>query len=118
MRIVSQQAEFLKDVVLLLIEADRQGFIVTGGELYRTQYQQDFYLRTGASQRKESIHQKRMAIDLNFFVKNTEGILELTYNKEIIQPLGDYWCRLCPQNEWGGNWIVLVDTPHFQRTPL
>jgi len=118
MTLVEQQAAFLKDVIKLLNEADRRGFMVTGGELYRTQYQQDFYLKTGASQKKVSIHQERMAIDFNFFVKDATGKFALTYVQKVLQPLGDYWESLCPQNVWGGNWTTIVDTPHFQRNPL
>jgi hypothetical protein len=35
------QAAFLKDAAKLILEAERFGLVVTGGELYRTQEQQD-----------------------------------------------------------------------------
>ena len=118
MTMVEQQAAFLKDVTKLILEAEKFGLMVTGGELYRTQYQQDFYLKTGASKINRSIHQDRMAIDLNFFKRNASGKPELTYKVEDTKPMGDFWESLSPQNKWGGRWKDPADTPHFQRDLL
>jgi hypothetical protein len=63
---------------------------------------------------KSSKHLQRLAIDFNFFVKDENGNLRLTYNKKDVQKLGDYWESLNPKNKWGGNWKN-PDTPHFQR---
>jgi hypothetical protein len=115
MKLVEQQAAFLKDVAKLINEAARYGYVITGGELFRTQDQQDIYLKIGKSQIKHSCHQDRLAIDLNFFVKDASGNLALTYKKDIIEPLGKFWESLNPLNKWGGYWTSLVDTPHFQR---
>jgi len=115
MKLVEQQAAFLKDAARLILEAEKYALVVTAGELDRTQEQQDIYLRNKKSQVKHSCHQDRMAIDLNFFVKNGAGTLELTYNKVVIEPIGKFWESLNPNNKWGGNWTSLVDTPHFQR---
>jgi len=115
---VEQQNAFLKDVAKLILEAEKFELVITGGELYRTQYQQDFYFKTGSSMVNHSIHQDRMAIDFNFFKKNAFGKLELTYKVEDTKPLGDFWEQLCPQNKWGGRWKNPIDTPHFQRNEL
>jgi len=110
MSLVAEQAAFLRDVRKLLARADELGFVVTGGELYRTPEQQEIYVKTGRSKTMNSIHLKRCAIDLNFF---REG--RLTYDKTLIKPLGDYWESLDPKNRWGGNWTRFVDVPHFER---
>jgi len=115
---VEQQNAFLKDAARLILEAQKFGLVVTGGELYRTQEQQDIHYKAGRSKLKHSLHQDRMAIDLNFFKKSGMGVMELTYNKADIQPLGDWWEKLTPLNRWGGNWSGLIDTPHFQRNEL
>jgi hypothetical protein len=107
---VEQQYEFIKDFAKLILKAEDFGLVVTAGELNRTQEQQDIYLKTGKSKIKHSIHQDRMAGDLNFFLDG-----ELTYDKKVVQPMGDYWESLSPQNKWGGNWTSFIDTPHFQR---
>ena len=111
---VEQQNAFLQDVAKLLVTANQMGLTISGGELFRTQEQQDLHYKSGKSKAKHSRHQDRMAIDLNFF-EDIDGILTLTYKKETIQPLGDYWESLNPLNVWGGNFTSFLDTPHFQR---
>lgn len=107
---VDNQATFLLDVCRLIMKATQLGFVVTGGELYRTPEQQEIYVKTGRSKTRNSLHLDRRAIDLNFF---WEG--KLTYDKKILAPLGAYWESLHPLNSWGGNGVSLVDTPHFSR---
>jgi hypothetical protein len=111
MSLVSEQAAFLLDVCKLVQKATELGFVVTGGELARTTEQQEIYVKTGRSKTMNSIHLKRCAIDLNFFKGG-----KLTYDRGVLQPLGDYWESLDPKNQWGGNWRTFKDVPHFQRT--
>ena len=111
MSLVAEQAAFLLDVAKLVNKATELGFVVTGGELYRTPEQQQIHVRTGRSKTMNSIHLKRCAIDLNFF---KDG--KLTYDVAALRPVGDYWESLNPKNQWGGNWKSFKDVPHFQRT--
>jgi hypothetical protein len=111
MSLVAEQAAFLLDVAKLVNKATELGFVVTGGELYRTPEQQQIHVRAGRSKTMNSIHLKRCAIDLNFF---KDG--KLTYNVAALRPVGDYWESLNPKNQWGGNWKSFKDVPHFQRT--
>ena len=110
MSLVAEQAAFLQDVCKLLQYATEQGWVVTGGELYRTPEQQEIYVKTGRSRTMASNHLRRCAIDLNFF-KNGK----LVWDKAQIAPLGAYWESLHPKNRWGGNFKSLVDVPHFER---
>lgn len=110
--LVPQQNAFLKDVTILLQYAWSKGFVVTGGELYRTEDQQRIYYETGRSRTMSSRHRKRLAIDLNFFL---EG--HLSMDKDTLQILGDFWESLNDRNRWGGNWTSFVDTTHFERKP-
>ena len=110
MSLVAEQAAFLRDVRKLLARADELGFVVTGGELYRTPEQQEIYVRTGRSKTMNSIHLKRCAIDLNFF---KDG--KIIWDKATIAPLGAYWESLHVKNRWGGNFSSIVDCPHFER---
>ena len=110
MSLVKEQAAFLLDVVKLINFATEQGFVVTGGELFRTAEQQQIYMKTGRSKTMNSLHLKRCAIDLNFF---KDG--KLCYDKKVLAPLGAFWESLDPLNSWGGNGVKLVDTPHFSR---
>ena len=110
MSLVMEQAQFLMDVCKLVVFATKQGFVVTGGELFRTPEQQEIYIKTGRSKTMNSMHLKRCAVDLNFF-KNGQ----LIYDKQVLQPIGDYWESLSKKNSWGGNWNSFKDVPHFER---
>jgi len=116
MSLVIQQHAFMLDVAKLVMHAESLGFVVSGGELYRTAEQQDIYVKTGRSKTMNSKHLRRLAIDLNFFVRKPDGKLELTYNIPALKPLGDFWEGLAPGvNSWGGNWKSFKDVPHFER---
>lgn len=110
MSLSNEQWEFLQDVALLILEAKRLNIKLTGGELYRTEYQQAKYVADGKSKTMRSNHLRRLAIDFNFFING-----ELTYDKDSLQKLGDYWERLNEKNRWGGNFTSFTDTPHFER---
>lgn len=110
MSLVAEQAAFLLDVCKLINKATELGFVVTGGELFRTAEQQQIYIKTGRSKTMNSNHLKRCAIDLNFF---KDG--KLTYDIAVLKPVGDYWEGLNPKNQWGGNWKSFKDVPHFER---
>ena len=111
MSLVTEQAAFLLDVCKLIQFASERGFTVTGGELYRTLEQQQIYIKTGRSKTMNSMHLKRCAIDLNFFIDG-----KLTYDVKTLTPLGQYWESLNYKNQWGGFWRSFKDVPHFQRT--
>lgn len=110
MSAVAEQAAFLLDACKLIGYATEQGFVVTGGELFRTAEQQQIYVKTGRSKTFDSDHLKRLAIDLNFF-KNGE----LVYDREQLRPLGVFWESLHQKNRWGGNFKNFKDVPHFER---
>ncbi len=118
MSLVKEQSLFLLDVSDLIREAHRQGFEVTGGELYRTAEQQAIYVREGKSKTSNSPHLRRLAIDLHFFRGG-----RLVEERLALKPLGDFWESLSTKNRWGGSWRGLiesgqssfVDTPHFER---
>jgi len=111
MTLSDQQFLFLRDVVKLLQNIFSCGYKVTGGELKRTMYQQKEYVRIGKSWTMNSDHIKQMAIDLNIFIDG-----ELTYDKEKLKHIGDFWESLSPQNYWGGKWEgKKCDVPHFGK---
>lgn len=110
MSLVAEQAAFLLDVAKLIQYAHEQGFVLTGGELYRSPEQQAIYVQTGRSKTSNSLHLSRLAIDFNIF---KDGVL--TGDKKLLAPLGAYWESLHPLNSWGGNGKTLVDCPHFSR---
>ncbi|MGQ0708999.1 MAG: M15 family metallopeptidase [Rhodoferax sp.] len=114
MSLVNEQAAFLLDVLKLVQFATGEGFVVTGGELFRPPEMQEIYVKTGRSKTMNSRHLQRCAIDFNFFVQRNEK-LELTYDVQVLKKVGDYWESLNPLNSWGGNWNTFKDVPHFER---
>lgn len=110
MSLIAEQAAFLLDAAKLIQYATEQGWVVTGGELFRTAEQQQIYVQTGRSKTMNSNHLKRCAIDLNFF---RDG--KLVWDRAQLAPIGAFWESLNPKNRWGGNFRSLVDVPHFER---
>ena len=98
MSLVEHQAQFFQDICQLRAYAAGLGFLVTGGELYRTAEQQQIYVQTGRSKTMNSYHLRRLAMDLNFFLDG-----KLVYDKAVLQPIGDYWESISTKNSWGGN---------------
>ena len=105
----NEQWLFLQDVAKLIDYAKLREIKLTGGELYRTQYQQAKYVKDGKSKTMKSKHLERLAIDFNFFVDG-----RLTYDVEDVRVLGEYWEILSEKNEAGMFW-EWKDVPHFQR---
>lgn len=109
------QAEFLRDVSRLCLQADVLGFDVTAGEFQRPRMMQEYYVKTGRSTTMKSDHLYRRAADLYFFKRLADGDLRLTYDTEELKPLVDFWKSLDPKNYWGGDWKNFKDVPHFGR---
>lgn len=111
MKTSDKQWLFLQDVAKLIIYAESKGYKLTGGELWRTDYQQAEYLRTGKSTTSNSNHLRRMAIDLNLFVNN-----EVMWTRcDEWEDLGTYWEAIGTHNRWGGHYTTFTDLPHFER---
>lgn len=116
MSMVNEQWQFLIHVASLIDFASRNNFVLTGGELYRTEEQQKIYVANGKSQTMASNHLNRLAIDFNVFFAG-----QLTYDWDKIKILGDYWESLYSKNRWGGDFNKndkrdgFLDLPHFER---
>ena len=115
MSLVSEQNIFSADVARLIQRVHDRGFGITFGEAWRPEEMQAIYLKNGKSKTAHSRHQDRLAVDFNFF-KVVDGKLVLTYAKNDLQEIGDYWESLDKKNKWGGNFCSeFVDCPHFER---
>jgi len=109
MKTSTKQWLFLQDVAKLINYAKELDIKLTGGELYRTKYQQKKYLKDGKSKTMNSKHLSRLAIDFNFFKDDN-----LTYKLDDVAELGLFWESLSDKNEAGMFW-KWKDLPHFQR---
>jgi hypothetical protein len=108
-----QQALFAKDVAQLILYIANQGYSCTFGEVFRT-YEQALLNQKRGIGIKNSLHTKKMAVDLNIF--SPEGVY-LTKVDDYIQ-FGTYWENLDSNNRWGGSFKKLRDGNHFERLPL
>jgi len=113
--LMANQQAFLFDFCKLIVFANKQGFIITAGELLRPEEMQRIYMRTGRSKTMNSLHLRKLAGDLNLFKADSMGKARLVSTKRGLQPLGDYWESLHPLNRWGGNFKSFKDLGHFER---
>lgn len=123
MRLSDNQIIFSLNVADLIYFANSLGIGLTFGEAYRTPSQQKLYyygyilkfkdevLELFKSKKKSktlnSKHLKRLAVDFNFFMDG-----KLIGDKDSLQVLGNFWCKLHSKNRWGGNWGW--DSGHFE----
>lgn len=107
MEIHSLQVEFTKSLIKLLTMAFNHGYEITLGEAYRTAEQAAWNAANGKGI-KNSLHCKRLAIDLNLF---KDG--KFLTASEDYKPLGVFWESLSTQGVehcWGGRFS---DGNHF-----
>lgn len=120
MTLREKQSVFCKNIGLLIAEAYRTGFELTFGEVFRTEYQQKEYVRTGFSKTMNSRHLVRLAVDFNLF---KAGKL-LNASRDFLS-LGLFWENLHPDNVWGGDFNrnknpdddKFKDPYHFEMIP-
>ena len=105
-----EQWKFLQDYAKLIEYAKDKGYKLTAGELYRTMYQQRYYVTHGLSWTYNSKHLRRKAGDLNLFIDGRYRTSCTDY-----EALGSYWESLDVKNKWGGHWHSTKDCPHFER---
>lgn len=121
MTLRQHQSEFGKDVLRLLNYAIYLNLDFTFGEVYRTEYQQKWYYENGYSKTINSMHCKKLAIDVNFFFNGklldemTGSEAERIQANKFKQLLAKKWQELNPLNRAGYTWGW--DDNHFERFP-
>lgn len=100
----TKQFRFSLLVSHLLQKAHEMGYDVSLGEAYRSPQEAARLALAGLGIRN-SLHTKRLAIDINLF---KDGVY-LT-NGDDYQPLGEWWEQQAPDARWGGRF---KDGNHF-----
>lgn len=108
---IETQATFAHNMSRLIIHIFEEGYWVTMGECYRTQYQAAEYARTGIGI-KNSLHCDRLAVDLNIFT--CDG--KLIEDPKKLKPFGDWWQKIHPHNRAGMFWKS-KDLGHYEMNP-
>jgi len=105
------QEIFALNVARLILFIFEKGYTCSFGEAYRTPEQAELNAKKGIGI-KNSLHCKRLAVDLNLFT--TTG--KFSIDKKDYEQFGIYWEQLHDYNRWGGN-FQRPDSDHFQMNP-
>lgn len=109
MTLGEKQRRFTELLARLIQWAYDNGFELTLGEAYRTPEQAALNAQKGSGI-SNSLHTRRLAIDMNLFI---EG--QYQTQSEAYRPLGEYWKSLDPLCCWGGD-FSRPDGNHFSMT--
>ena len=108
MKLLDSQQKFSLYVSGLIRYIYDCGYKCTLGDAYRSTEQAAIYANLSVGV-KNSLHCKRLAIDINLFSKTGEYL-----NKtESYVRFGEYWESLDPNNRWGGH-FKRPDGNHFE----
>lgn len=105
MTLSEKQQLFTKLIAQLILWADEKGYRLTFGEAYRTPEQATLNAKKGSGIRN-SLHTKRLAVDLNLFING-----QYQTNSAAYLPLGEYWESI--GGSWGGRFRDRPDGNHF-----
>ena len=107
-KLSEKQMEFAWDVSLLILWIRKCGYACTFGEAFRTKEQAEWNAKKGKGI-VNSLHRRRLAIDLNLFKGGKYLSTTIAHKK-----FGEYWESLDPKNRWGGRF---GDGNHYERRP-
>lgn len=104
MTLGEKQRLFTFNIAKLITWAYLNDYELSFSEAYRTPQQAALNATSGKGI-SNSLHTKRLAIDLNLFVDSSlEGDEDIyATDSESHRPLGEYWKSLHPLNRWGGD---------------
>lgn len=105
MTLSQKQRLFTRYVGMLIAWAYKQGYELTFGDAYRTPEQAAANAAAGTGI-PNSLHSKRLAVDLNLFING-----KYMTNSTDYKPLGDYWKKLDPLCRWGGDFKNALGKP-------
>lgn len=107
MELLEKQQIFAHNVGLLINYLCFMQYTLTLGETFRSQEQAEIYFKQGKGI-LNSLHCKRLAIDINIF---KDG--HYLDKSEDYAFVGKYWEKLNPLNKWGGH-FKKADGNHFE----
>lgn len=108
MTLQQKQAIFAQNIAKLITHIFSLGYSCSLGEVYRTKEQAEIYVKQGLGI-LDSLHCKKLAIDINLFDKDGNYLTDTRYYKEVAT----FWDSLNPLNRSGIN-FKRVDSNHFE----
>jgi len=109
MKLQEKQSIFAKNVGLLLQRIFESPYTCTFGDAFRSPEQAALNAKKGIGI-KDSLHCKRLAIDLNLFDHDGKYLT----SGPAYEIFGEYWKSLHPLNRWGGDFKSIKDLNHFE----
>ena len=113
MELYNRQITFTKNAAALILFIYSKGYACTFGDAFRSSEQAALNAASGKGI-KNSLHCQRLAIDLNLFDSDGKYLTE----KEDYKQFGDFWKSLSLHNRWGGDFVHLVDSNHFEMQDI
>lgn len=118
MTLQQKQSVFAKNVAILINHIYDNGHCVTFADAYRSPEAAALNAKDGKGI-ADSLHCKRLAIDLNLFDMGGKYLTE----KSDWECFGLYWESLHPMNRWGGFFVEkykghIVDSNHLEMQDL
>jgi len=110
MSLRQSQAIFMLNVAKLIVKMNSEGFTCTFGEAFRTPEQAEIYAKSGKGI-KNSLHCKRLAIDINLFSPKGDYLTTVKDHEQF----GMFWETLHPKNRWLGR-FAKGDANHYEMT--
>jgi len=109
-----KQRLFAKMMGEFLVWCYENDYEVTFGEAYRTLEQARINAAKGSGI-VNTLHTKRLALDINLFLDLSLESDEDVYqpDSEAYRPLGEKWKSMHPMNRWGGDFRPRQDGNHF-----
>jgi hypothetical protein len=99
---VEKQARFVKTVSIFIQKATKEPYSFTFGEAFRPENVAEMYDSVGKGI-KNSLHCKRLAIDLNAFYYDDYLDGHMEWHIPHLKKLGELWKSLDPEAAWGGD---------------
>lgn len=112
MTLLEQQILFAEHVAMLIDYIYNCKYFCTLGDAYRSPEAAEIYAKQGKGI-KNSLHCKRLAIDLNLISPDGKYLTET----KDYEKFGVFWESLDPLNRWGGRFSK-PDGNHFERQDL
>ena len=113
MKLYEQQSLFALNVSKLIQFINNNSYHVTFGDAYRSPAMAAIYAQEGKGI-INSLHSKRLAIDLNLFDLNGDYLQD----EKHFEQFGIYWESLHNNNRWGGRFKKLCDYNHFEMQEI